>query len=591
MAYGFNAVTGRFEGEPDGIVLPRSGRILDAPPDDVAPGDLILGRDPRKPYKSMVPRSELPALVQKNAQNPNGETAAVPLYTAPGDQWGGGPIAPENLPDPNADAPPPVPAALELPPPAPAPAKPQGGGGGGPSAPPPGSLTLAETLAKGQQQSADDQVKGAVRGEVDQAAQQSLALADQAGQQEAEFAARQAASQKAREQTESEIRARSDAASKMELRDVFEGRPLAAIAAAIASGIGARAAAITGTENTAMRVLENGATAFRQKQQMLYERELRGITDDKERLERANAYAIADEAGLLRKFARDRERTLLIHGADEVRVKGDTILAKLDAGAAEREVASAGALYTRQQAAIMQQAQVASARASANASNAQAQQTRVETSLLQANGGKAIGHVEREKAEAAEASANQMARAAQMIEKDPGAWKRYQAALKAQKETDAIAKSKIGGDPLALAQYFGQSALALEQRLKGDPAALDIHSNLAPVVAAKARQLDPVGALNEGALWAGRDHLGLLVREPKDISREIRTFETDRRNQARAALGASSYQAPSAQQAGMTKAQLGTEIAKANAYLQKNPNDQEVKAHVQALSAAYGGAR
>jgi hypothetical protein len=604
MATRFNPYTLRWED-----VGPGSVRAVDtalgqlAVPDEVAPGDLVVGKDPRRPYgKPMLGTTDKVAIPEVNpapsklgsAQNaislvpPQELTPEERARAAAIERVMGLDRPPGQLSAPDADLE--GPPAAEAAPAAPAKKSGGGGGGGGGAPRTPGQLTAQETIAQGEAQTAEDEQIAAMRAKGGVDVQQANAEAKLAEDQEKEAKAAKDAWEKKRAAAESHLEERETAASKRKVREIFEGEPLKALLAALATGIGARAAAITGTENTAGRIVESAATAYREKQQIEYEREMSGIKNEQDRLQFARMQAAADEAGLYRRFEMDRTKLLKTYGASKAQVDNDALIADFRAKQADRKEQRAKDLYQRGQNEVLQAAQVAQARAGAAHASAEAAKTRAETEAIAAGGGRPIGHVERVAAEQATESANRMAAAADLITRNPKAWAEYQRAAREQKEADALAESKFGANPAALARYFGQAPLAMEQRLKS-PEAREIHSALAPVIAAKAREMDPVGVLNQESLRAGADRLGIITRKPDEITREIKGFETRFRGQASANLGTSAYQppaaaanAPAAPQP-LSDGELSRQIAGAQIWLRDHPDDEEVRGKVRALIA------
>jgi len=148
------------------------------------------------------------------------------------------------------------------------------------------------------------------------------------------------------------------------------------------------------------------------------------------------------------------------------------------------------------------------------------------------------GRVERENAAAALTQAEELKKLADLVRTNPKAWAEYQKALKAQREADQFAKSKAGGGIMALGRGAGAFESAVEQRLKENPAAREIHSSIAKLKVAKARELDPVGAINESMMDAATDHLGLMTRSAKEIASTAEGYaETARRRAAAAVPG------------------------------------------------------
>ena len=174
-------------------------------------------------------------------------------------------------------------------------------------------------------------------------------------------------------------------------------------------------------------------------------------------------------------------------------------------------------------------------------------------------GGKPLTGTERTNAEAATSSANALDTAAELIEKNPKAWASYQKHLKDQKASDQLASSSFGKGIMTLSRGAQAIPLGLEQRLT-TPEERAIHSALAPVITAKAREMDPVGVLDASAKEAGESRLGLSTRAPHEIAKEIRAQAARQRAVAAANAGASGYQPPSAQQGRPAQAPQGRRV-------------------------------
>lgn len=402
MGARFNAVTGQMEDDgvpvalapPAGaaLVRPMTGAPIDTAPDDVQPADLQTPIDPRHPYAGAIPLSGRAVPVGHPAPTPPGQggqpmTSLVPRPV----QDDGSPVKQAKFVEPSpiagegGDQGPPAPGA-----PVPAPPVRHAGGGGG-MGQTGGHLTADEAVAEGGVETAREERDAATRAAGGVEEQKATAASKLDDQQRAELAAFTKQRTEARDAALKHLQERSDAAARMPVQEQFEGRPLARVLAALAAGIGAKAAAITGTENTALRVLDEAAKDFRQRQQQKYEREMKGVEDEKERVQFASMQASADEAGLRQRFAMDREANLRQFGAPEARVKTDAILSAQHVADADEKRKTATQLHDRHQKEILTAAQVMEARAQAGHASAETQKTLAEADAIKANGGMGKG--------------------------------------------------------------------------------------------------------------------------------------------------------------------------------------------------------
>jgi hypothetical protein len=576
MAMVWNPQTGRMEDDGVAMVRPMTGSPIDTAPDDVTGSDLIVGGTgaERFPLASLPPSTPADEAAKQRfplrGDDPNATGAG-------GESWGvgsPGPVPSEDPGSPEDQAA----AAVASSQPVTVPTKAKGGGGGGGTAGPGAGPTVGQVMAHGAQLTANEAERDVIVAKGGVEKEKADALVEQDRQEALREKALQDEQKKIQDGLTAQLKEKQDVLAKDKIHDMFEGKPLSAVLAALGAGLGAFAATRSGGVNHAQAVLDRSADMFRQKELHRFEQEEKAVGGAERSRERAEVRADVQTAALYRKFAQEREAVLRRFGAKDAQVTQDSLLQQNLAKAAEIDSGWQNKVADISRQAANDKATRAAQYAAAGAANANAEQTRAETAALKAGGGKPLTHVEREKAEGFEQGANQMKAAADLIENNPAAWKEYQKAAKEQKQADELAKTKLAGDAVGLARYMGQSAFALEQRLTS-PAAKEIHASLAPVAAAKARQLDPVGALNEGALRAGWDHLGILTRNPAAIVKEIRTFEQDRRNSAKASLGASSYAAPSARQPGAKATGSGLppltpiQRAKTAEWLRANPND------------------
>ncbi len=136
-------------------------------------------------------------------------------------------------------------------------------------------------------------------------------------------------------------------------------------------------------------------------------------------------------------------------------------------------------------------------------------------------------------------AANNLSRLRELIEKDPEGVKEWQRALNEQSKADALRGTKLIGDVVGVARGIGGAPVALEQRFKGAHAetAREISSLMAQVETAKARELDPVGAINESVMIEARNKLGLLTRSPQELAKQVGLYEQQARVRASAGGG------------------------------------------------------
>jgi hypothetical protein len=477
-----------------------------------------------------------------------------------------------------------------MPAPAPAPRHAGGGGGGGGARPTGGHLTAQEALAQGSLANAEEQEDQTVRASGDLEARKADALARQAEEQAKAIKVAQEAWQARRDAAAKHLQEREEAAAKTPIRDLFEGRPLANILAAVAAGVGAKAAAITGTENSALRVLDSAAAAYRQKQQMLYEREMSGVANEKDRLQFATMQSAADEAGLLTRFALDRTKKLQEFGADEARLKSDTILATLATKRADRQSEIATGLYKRGQEEVLQAAQAGAARASAAHSMAETRKTDAETQQLLAGngpgGGGKSGAAEMKMGMMAEKGADALAKRDALISRGVTLTNADRAKIQRNKQSMARAEH-MGLAELTAGQTAGLVAQSPYQGLP--PAKQELARNNDVLTQAAAVISSPSAAEEELRNVRGLYDLnapGQSAESGAGTLDTIRGFIGGAKGLGRARTEAAATGA--AREKAAAPAQLGKEdivslTAQANRRLQANPDDQLARAALERL--------
>lgn len=170
---------------------------------------------------------------------------------------------------------------------------------------------------------------------------------------------------------------------------------------------------------------------------------------------------------------------------------------------------------------------------------------------------------------AAQGQSAQLAHAKDLITKHPEAYAEVQAAMRAEGKTTAGSKGLFS--PLITAgKIVGVVPTSLDQRLT-TPEARAIYSALAPVITAKARQLDPVGTLNLDSINKGQEHLGMATRAAADLGTEI-----DQLKEQSDRVAAAGTAVPKNQP------KVTPELAGALDHLRKNPNDTELRTALEA---------
>lgn len=256
---------------------------------------------------------------------------------------------------------PPLPVTPAPAPPAPAPApfaeqqivyppeevamvpKPKGGGAGGGVSP----TSKGETAARADVKSAEESELARInrKSELDQR-RANIEEADAAIQnQEAEnFEARR---QKQNTDGLAALDKKRDEIAKMPVRDLFEGRPGATIAAALMSGLGAFSAALVGGPNHAQQAIDSAVARHRQGQLD----KIKSAKDDfgyqQEQLKNANLELDAQAAGMYRRFADERVANRKAFGADDAAIENDGLYIGLKRSEAEKEASYQAGLIKR----------------------------------------------------------------------------------------------------------------------------------------------------------------------------------------------------------------------------------------------------
>jgi hypothetical protein len=248
--------------------------------------------------------------------------------------------------------------------------------------------TAGQTVARGAVQTADEGEQDVIKrkGSLEaQKADDQVAL--DIAQKEQERHLQQQVDDRAA-QLNADLKAKQDVLAKDKIHDIFDGRPLAAVIAAISSGLGAFAATRTGGVNHAQAILDNAASMFRQKELHRFEQEEKSVEGARGDINHAEARADASMAQLYRTFARDRETVLRKRGADDAAIQADTLIQQNVAKGADRDLKwqDQNATIARQE--VNDRAQRAAQYASAGHANAETKKTLAEAAVLQAGGGK-----------------------------------------------------------------------------------------------------------------------------------------------------------------------------------------------------------
>ena len=111
---------------------------------------------------------------------------------------------------------------------------------------------------------------------------------------------------------------------------------------------------------------------------------------------------------------------------------------------------------------------------------------------------------------------------ATLVEKNPAAWKEYQNAVKQELQNAASEGSTIGR-VIQTAQGTGFAPVAIDQRLKTKEARA-INAAIAPLVTAKAREMDPIGALNKDAYINASKSLNIVTAPPAELATKAREY-------------------------------------------------------------------
>jgi hypothetical protein len=155
------------------------------------------------------------------------------------------------------------------------------------------------------------------------------------------------------------LQAQQEKVAKYKVRDVFEGRPGAAIAAALLEGLGAFGASLSHGPNQASAVFERGRQQFRQQQLDELDGLNKGVVDARDRMELTRMELAAREAGMFKLLATSRAANIARFGGDQAKIDGDKIYNELAGHQAESERTYQSMLHTRGQAEKVQGSEMA----------------------------------------------------------------------------------------------------------------------------------------------------------------------------------------------------------------------------------------
>lgn len=303
-----------------------------------------------------------------------------PIKSIPGMLGMGGEAQAAEVPAvPEPAAPAPVePAPPDVPPPAvPAPARPRpsGGGGGGGQ---PDPARAAEAVARGGEKTAEEGQLANI--------QQATELAERKAVAEGVQTADEAAATKAHYKeiddkyaaAKTHLDKETEKAANFKIRDQFEGRQGAGIAAALMRGLGAYAAIKGGGPNYAGEVLDAAAKDFRSKQVIQLEQLNKNVANEKDAQHNVMLEADSKEAGFWKNMAQARAGNMAKFGYDTARIEGDkTYQDALSKSAVLNRQVETG-LVERKEREKLQASQIAENYASADRSRAGAAKDRAE---------------------------------------------------------------------------------------------------------------------------------------------------------------------------------------------------------------------
>lgn len=313
-----------------------------------------------------------------------------------------GPDAPAGLPGPGAPSLPPMPPPAAPPPPVtpsvpasppvspPAP-KTKGGGGATPAAAAASGFTPGEKAARLEQDRAEGMGLQTIEEKSAKEQDEARAKAEQDKADAEAYARFQGDTQQRIDKTALHLQQVKDQRSKMEVRQLFDGKPGAAVLAALSEGLGAFASGLSGGPNQAMQIINTAAAGYRQQQLDQIDLKNMDVADAKEALSNAHLEIAAQEAGLFKRLAQERASKLAVFGADKAKIENDGLRNQLLAQSADREKQAQTMLFSRKQE-ILQQAstralqgsEIAKNRAETGKIEAEADAKRAET----AGGGK-----------------------------------------------------------------------------------------------------------------------------------------------------------------------------------------------------------
>ncbi len=583
MPMKFNPATGQYEDDGTGAgAVPGIAGV--SPPIEVDlhatnPIDYAKQVEPF-PVTEPAPPAPTKSFEQMRGMTSQGEPAAA--EPPPGAPGAGGQFWSTNTPAPGVvgkeDAAPAEPNPFQLPPAAPA----------GPAAAPIniGADVKTERVKQSKQALAGQAGVLAAEGEKAGLAARQGDLNIANAKDEA-MAAREEAAQKAQMRADEmqqrlDNRARLDAANaerdriiadaqKQSTADYWSDKPAGAkVLADFASAAGTYVAIKTGSGiNFAQQTIDKAfARDDAKKQQILknsiYRAGLKG-QDAKDAYEFGLQEISLRKSAVLDKLADERAAKLAARGVPAAEIQKDAMINAAKETAAQKK-ADFGAFQN----------------VKIEASNASQQRAKLEQLQAQQKTAAPATLSEREKAEAAAQQAVAIDKAHKIMLANPKAWQELQDAKNEQSKANMVQKTKLGAEVYNTLAATGAINSQLEQRLKSK-AAKELNAALGVVITAKARDSDPVGALNQEAVDRAEGDFGFLTRGRDEVIKDIAGYRTRKLNESRAAVGATGYVPPSiAERQGPTaqapapapRAPLtNVQRARLTALLDAHPND------------------
>jgi hypothetical protein len=350
------------------IINPRTGMPLDTSADEVDPNDLQT-----QPVPTLLPAPD------SGVFSP-GAPGAAPVPGPPPNGVDSGVYGSAPPPAPAPDEPAPVelppeqvaPAVLAPVTPRPRPAGGTGSGAGAGAGPAPGAETTGEAAARGKEEAAQARQISAADKETELNERKAAGAEDAARSEQQHIGEMDRIREEKYAAANDHLQGAEDKVANYKVRDIFEGRPGAEVAAALMEGLGALAAGLTGGENHAAKVLARNAAGFRQRQLDQLEQLNKGVGNAKDRMEFVRIELAAKEAGMYKRLAADRASNIARFGGDQAAVDGDKIHSELLAQQATSQRTWQTLLHTRKGTEQLQASQISENNASAAKSRAEA---------------------------------------------------------------------------------------------------------------------------------------------------------------------------------------------------------------------------